>query len=59
MMNLLGRDLDLLEHKFGDHPEWHVHIYGKSSRKPDRKNGSSYNAYKQCRTNRTNFTKLF
>lgn len=39
MMNLLGRDLDLLEHKFGDHPEWHVHIYGKSSRKPDRKMG--------------------
>ena len=39
MMNLLGRDLDLLEHKFDDHPEWHVHIYGKSSRKPDRKMG--------------------
>ncbi|TGV06029.1 ATP-grasp domain-containing protein, partial [Mesorhizobium sp. M8A.F.Ca.ET.173.01.1.1] len=29
MMNLLGRDLDLLEHKFDAHPEWHVHIYGK------------------------------
>src|SRR5699024_9686145 len=27
MMNLLGRDLDLLEHKFDAHPEWHVHIY--------------------------------
>ncbi|MFK4180751.1 5-(carboxyamino)imidazole ribonucleotide synthase [Staphylococcus cohnii] len=39
MMNLLGRDLDLLEHKFDAHPEWHVHIYGKISRKPDRKMG--------------------
>ena len=38
-MNLLGRDLDLLEDKFGDHPEWHVHIYGKTERKPDRKMG--------------------
>ena len=39
MMNLLGKDLDLLEHEFGDHPEWHVHIYGKSQRKPNRKMG--------------------
>lgn len=39
MMNLLGRDLDLLEDEFGDHPEWHVHIYGKTMRKPDRKMG--------------------
>ncbi|MCE5089364.1 5-(carboxyamino)imidazole ribonucleotide synthase [Staphylococcus devriesei] len=39
MMNLLGRDLDLLEEEFGNHPEWHVHIYGKPERKPDRKMG--------------------
>lgn len=39
MMNLLGKDLDLLEHEFGEHPEWHVHIYGKSERKPNRKMG--------------------
>lgn len=39
MMNLLGRDLDLLENEFGEYPEWHVHIYGKSDRKPDRKMG--------------------
>lgn len=39
MMNLLGRDLDLLENEFGNHPEWHVHIYGKSQKKPDRKMG--------------------
>lgn len=39
MMNLLGRDLDLLEDDFGQHPEWHVHIYGKAERKPDRKMG--------------------
>ena len=39
MMNLLGRDLDLLEEQFSSHPEWHVHIYGKSERKPDRKMG--------------------
>lgn len=39
MMNLLGRDLDLLENEFRNHPEWHVHIYGKSQRKPDRKMG--------------------
>ena len=38
-MNLLGRDLDLLENEFANHPEWHVHIYGKSQRKPDRKMG--------------------
>ena len=39
MMNLLGRDLDLLEDKFANHPEWHVHIYGKPERKPNRKMG--------------------
>ncbi|MCI2933381.1 5-(carboxyamino)imidazole ribonucleotide synthase [Staphylococcus haemolyticus] len=39
MMNLLGRDLDLLEDQFANHPEWHVHIYGKSERKPNRKMG--------------------
>lgn len=39
MMNLLGRDLDLLEDDFGQHPEWHVHIYGKAERKPNRKMG--------------------
>lgn len=39
MMNLLGKDLDLLEDEFGEHPEWHVHIYGKSERKPNRKMG--------------------
>src|SRR5699024_6164158 len=39
MMNLLGRDLDLLEDRFAEHPEWHVHIYGKSIRKADRKMG--------------------
>lgn len=39
MMNLLGKDLYLLEDEFGEHPEWHVHIYGKSERKPNRKMG--------------------
>ncbi len=39
MMNLLGRDLDLLEDQFSSHPEWHVHVYGKTERKPDRKMG--------------------
>ncbi|MCG7338816.1 5-(carboxyamino)imidazole ribonucleotide synthase [Staphylococcus sp. ACRSN] len=39
MMNLLGRDLDILEEQFSEHPEWHVHIYGKNERKPDRKMG--------------------
>ncbi|MGO3497830.1 MAG: ATP-grasp domain-containing protein, partial [Staphylococcus equorum] len=39
MMNLLGRDLDLLEDQFADHPDWHVHIYGKNTRKSDRKMG--------------------
>ncbi|MEB6242219.1 5-(carboxyamino)imidazole ribonucleotide synthase [Staphylococcus gallinarum] len=39
MMNLLGRDLDILEDQFSEHPEWHVHIYGKNVRKPDRKMG--------------------
>lgn len=39
MMNLLGKDLDLLETQFSSHPEWHVHIYGKSERQPKRKMG--------------------
>lgn len=39
MMNLLGRDLDLLENEFSRHPDWHIHIYGKKERKPDRKMG--------------------
>lgn len=39
MMNLLGRDLGLLEDQFANHPEWHVHIYGKPERKPNRKMG--------------------
>ncbi len=39
MMNLLGKDLDLLEDQFSQHPEWHVHIYGKTVRKPERKMG--------------------
>lgn len=39
MMNLLGKDLDLLESKFSVTPEWHVHIYGKTDRKPNRKMG--------------------
>ncbi len=24
MMNLLGKDLDLLENEFNEHPEWHL-----------------------------------
>lgn len=39
MMNLLGKDLDMLEDQFDTHPEWHVHIYDKTSRKPARKMG--------------------
>lgn len=39
MMNLLGKDLDLLESEFSTTPEWHVHIYGKADRKPNRKMG--------------------
>lgn len=39
MMNLLGKDLDLLEQQFDTHPEWHLHIYGKETRKPARKMG--------------------
>lgn len=39
MMNLLGKDLDVLEDQFSDYAEWHVHIYGKTSRKPNRKMG--------------------
>jgi len=39
MMNLLGEDLDRLDNELFTHPEWHVHIYGKSVRKPARKMG--------------------
>lgn len=39
MMNLLGKDLDLLETEFAHQPAWHVHIYGKTERKAARKMG--------------------
>lgn len=39
MMNLLGQDLDRLDNELFDHPEWHVHLYGKTARKPERKMG--------------------
>ena len=39
MYNLLGQDLDLMEHLFPEHPEWHVHVYGKEARKENRKMG--------------------
>ncbi|ARJ51507.1 5-(carboxyamino)imidazole ribonucleotide synthase [Staphylococcus lutrae] len=39
MMNLLGKDLDLLETELFEHPDWHVHLYGKITRKPERKMG--------------------
>lgn len=39
MYNLLGQDLDAMEHYFPDHPEWHVHVYGKEVRKENRKMG--------------------
>lgn len=39
MYNLLGQDLDAVEHYFNNHPEWHVHVYGKEVRKENRKMG--------------------
>lgn len=39
MMNLLGQDLDRLDDTLFDYPDWHVHLYGKDSRKPQRKMG--------------------
>ncbi|WP_436861371.1 5-(carboxyamino)imidazole ribonucleotide synthase [Staphylococcus caeli] len=39
MMNLLGKDLDLLETQFSEKPDWHIHIYGKKTRKANRKMG--------------------
>lgn len=39
MLNLLGKDLDRLENTLFDHPDWHVHLYGKTGRKPERKMG--------------------
>ncbi|KAA1042639.1 5-(carboxyamino)imidazole ribonucleotide synthase [Macrococcus equipercicus] len=39
MYNLLGQDLDVMAHVFSEHPEWHVHVYGKEVRKHDRKMG--------------------
>ena len=29
----------MLENEFSRHPDWHIHIYGKKERKPDRKMG--------------------
>ena len=39
MMNLLGKDLNLLEEEFTKQPEWHLHNYGKNERKDNRKMG--------------------
>lgn len=39
MMNLLGADLDRLDDELFSHPEWKVHVYGKTARKPVRKMG--------------------
>ncbi|MCU7557563.1 5-(carboxyamino)imidazole ribonucleotide synthase [Macrococcus capreoli] len=39
MYNLLGQDLDAMERYFPEHPEWHVHVYGKAVRKENRKMG--------------------
>ncbi|AKG73628.1 5-(carboxyamino)imidazole ribonucleotide synthase [Salinicoccus halodurans] len=39
MMNLLGADLDRLDGELFTHPEWNVHVYGKTDRKPARKMG--------------------
>nr|WP_263313745.1 5-(carboxyamino)imidazole ribonucleotide synthase [Mammaliicoccus sp. Marseille-Q6498] len=39
MMNLLGQDVEKLQDEFYKHPEWHVHIYGKSENKINRKMG--------------------
>lgn len=39
MMNLLGQDLDRLDDDLFDQPEWNVHLYGKTARKPERKMG--------------------
>ncbi|TDM14944.1 5-(carboxyamino)imidazole ribonucleotide synthase [Macrococcus bovicus] len=39
MFNLLGQDLDTMEDVFSDHADWHVHVYGKETRKDNRKMG--------------------
>lgn len=39
MMNLLGADLDRLDGELFTHPDWNIHIYGKTDRKPARKMG--------------------
>lgn len=39
MMNLLGEDLDRLGLSLYDHPDWNIHLYGKTARKPARKMG--------------------
>ena len=39
MMNLLGEDLDRLGSELFKHPDWRVHVYGKTARKPARKMG--------------------
>jgi 5-(carboxyamino)imidazole ribonucleotide synthase len=39
MMNLLGDDLNRLEDTLFSQPDWHVHVYGKTGRKPARKMG--------------------
>jgi 5-(carboxyamino)imidazole ribonucleotide synthase len=39
MMNLLGEDLDRIGDTLLNYPEWHVHLYGKTERKPARKMG--------------------
>ncbi len=35
MIKLLGKDLDLLENEFNEHPSSTYHLYGKSERKDE------------------------
>ncbi|MHA3065034.1 5-(carboxyamino)imidazole ribonucleotide synthase [Lacticaseibacillus saniviri] len=39
MRNLLGDELKQAQHEWQDHPEWHVHDYGKAAARPGRKMG--------------------
>ena len=39
MLNLLGDDINRARRELVDHPEWHIHDYGKDEVKPGRKMG--------------------
>lgn len=59
MMNLLGQDVLNLQEVFSEHPEWHVHIYGKKVYKVNRKMGHITKLSTDLNKDENQFNQLF